>query len=217
MTNFDFVQKYEIRIFHFIDTLTPSWRRENAQTGVVYTRTKTVSRLSLELKIIYVFSLFCMMNYFVCVVVDICRSGSWDIFSVVFFSNKSARSTHIQISQVVLTGLSPEQCLNNINVIMREQHCWTNNVVEHMCFNIVEQRWSDMVVHACCWKQGKLFVLIEQPCSLSLTCLFQLVNKLLQQCSNNIVIMAEQNCWQPCPCSWPVQRCSCWPAQQCSS
>ena len=134
-----------------------------------------------------------------------------DIFSVVFFSNKSALSTHIQISQVVLTGLSPEQCFDNINVIMRQQHCWTNNAVE----NIVEQRWSNMVVHACCWKQGKLFVLIEQPCSLS--CLFQLVNKLLQQCSDNIVIMVEQNCWQPCPCSWPAQRCSCWPAQQCSS
>ena len=38
---------------------------------------------------------------------------------------------------------------------------------------------GNKVVHGC-WKQGK-FVLIEQPCLLFLTCLFQLVNKILQQ------------------------------------
>ena len=29
----------------------------------------------------------------------------------------------------VVTRLLPEKCMNNI-VIMREQHCWTNNIVE---------------------------------------------------------------------------------------
>ena len=44
-----------------------------------------------------------------------------------------ALSTHVKISQVV-AGLLPEQRLNNI-VIMREQRCWTNNIVQHICFN----------------------------------------------------------------------------------
>ena len=66
-----------------------------------------------------------------------------------------------EISQVV-SGLLPEQCLNNI-VIMREQHCWTNN-----------EDFPWLV------EQGK-FVLIEQPCSLLLTCLFKLVNKVLRK------------------------------------
>ena len=58
---------------------------------------------------------------------------------------KIPQSTHVKISQVV-PGLLPEQCLNNI-IIMREQHCWTNNIVHG------------------CWKQG-IFVLIKQGCSL---------------------------------------------------
>ena len=45
--------------------------------------------------------------------------------------------THVNISQVV-TGLLPEQYLNNV-VIMREQHCWTNNIVQHCFINTVEQ------------------------------------------------------------------------------
>ena len=42
---------------------------------------------------------------------------------------------HVKISQVV-TGLLPEQCLNNI-VIMCEQHiCWTYNI-DHLVLTIL--------------------------------------------------------------------------------
>ena len=55
--------------------------------------------------------------------------------------------------------------------------------------------------------------------TISMTCLFQLVLKQIvramttEQCSNNIVIMAEQHYhWQRCS-RWPSQSCSCWTRQ----
>ena len=62
------------------------------------------------------------------------------------------------------------------------------------------------------------FVLIEQPCSLLLTCLFQLVNKLSQHwcdskkhCYHGWTTLLTLRC-----SSRPAQRCSFWPAQPCS-
>ena len=55
--------------------------------------------------------------------------------------------------------------------------------------------------------------------TISMTCLFQLVLKQIvramttEQCSNNIVIKAEQHYhWQRCS-RWPSQSCSCWTPQ----
>ena len=52
-----------------------------------------------------------------------------DVYKVNHTGQGKRFSTDVNISQVV-TGLLPEQCLNNI-VIMREQHCWTNNNIVH--------------------------------------------------------------------------------------
>ena len=46
--------------------------------------------------------------------------------------------TQLKLAQVV-TALLVEQCCNNA-VIMAEQCCWTNNVVNY-CFNNVVQHW----------------------------------------------------------------------------
>ena len=113
------------------------------------------------------------------------------------------RSTQVKIAQVV-TALLVKQCCNN-TVIMAEQCCSTKNVI-YYCFNNVVQRtmllneqcsllfqqccWTNNVVHYCFnnvvhhWmKQQRLLkqektILIEQACSLLLSLLLYLVNKL---------------------------------------
>ena len=54
-----------------------------------------------------------------------------------------------------------------------------------------------------------------QPCSLLLTCLFQLVNKLLQQWW--LTFVKTLLSWLNNISCRPAQRCSCWPAQPCSN
>ena len=106
-------------------------------------------------------------------------------------------------------------------VIMHEQHCWNNNIV-HYCYRNDANRRGSEHKFGCCSTDGlysrfKLLCpaatqamavgtgenwihLIEQSCSLLLTCLFQLVNKLLQQWwLDNVLttlcnIMAKQHC-----------------------
>ena len=129
-----------------------------------------------------------------------------------------------QFEETRVTGWLPEQCFNNI-VIMREQHCWTNIIVEliilTILFNIVSTILFSIVstilfsivstilfiiVSTILLNNDdatRLFmavgteevcILIEQPCSLLLTSLFQLVNKLLQQWWLNDVEIRSSVC-----------------------
>ena len=84
---------------------------------------------------------------------------------------------------------------------MAEQCCWTNNVA-HYCFNnVVQHWWSNRWSNGCSrlLKQEKI-ILIEQACSLLLSVLLNqvLTVSMVEQCCNNIVIMAKQLCWQHC-------------------
>ena len=110
----------------------------------------------------------------------------------------SAQNTNIKISHVVIE-LLPEQCLNNIVTMCPNLYIvivWGTYYIvgQTLLFSIVSTilLCNDEISTV----SNKLFmvvgnrenVLIEQACSLLLTCLFQLVNKLLQQWwLNNVV------------------------------
>ena len=80
-----------------------------------------------------------------------------------------------------VTSLLVEQYRNK-TVIIAEQSCSTNNVV-HFCFNNVVQHWWSNNG----WKKEKT-ILKEQACSLLLSLLLNLVNKLSQYWwLNNVV------------------------------
>ena len=103
---------------------------------------------------------------------------------------------------------------------MAWQHCYHGGTI---LFTIV----STMSMTECCsalMKQQCLFTVVEtgennidrtslfivaQPCSQVVTVL------MVEQCCNNIVIMAEQPCWQHCSLG-AAQHCSQLAAQHCS-
>ena len=72
--------------------------------------------------------------------------------------------------------------------IMREQHCWSNNIVQHCFDNVVQQWWSNKVFRGC-WKQEK-YVLIRTT---RFTNCQQVITRMTEQHCNNIVIPLLNN------------------------
>ena len=115
----------------------------------------------------------------------------------------TAYYTHVKIACI--------SCYKVVAWTMLKQHCYHASAA-------LFQKYCSALFQKYCWsiikQQLRLFMAVvnRENCidRTIMTCLFQLVNKLLQlteQCCNNIVNMTEQHCWQHCPC-WPAQRSS---------
>ena len=82
-------------------------------------------------------------------------------------------------------------------VIMREQHCWTNNILFILVSTMLFW-WSNKVVHGIhCWKQGKCCIDRTSMFTILLICYYSNDDwTMLQQHYCYIVTMAGQHCWQ---------------------